>query len=174
MSAIQITKIDASYAQVFADLGRRLFKETFSSDTTPENMATYLDESFHIKIQEKELNDPNYYTFMAFDDNKTPVGFAQMRHNETVYEFIGDPEAIELRRIYVDKNCAGKGIGSKLMTACLAKAKELNKKTVWLGVWEFNTTAVKFYSSKGFYKVGTHVFKTGDQVDEDNVMILKL
>ncbi|EPB89421.1 hypothetical protein HMPREF1544_03790 [Mucor circinelloides 1006PhL] len=174
MSEIQVTQIDANYAQTLSALGRRLFADTFSSDNTPENIEAYLDESYKPEIQEKELNDPTMYTYMAFDENKLPVGFAQLRQNEKVYDFVGDPEAIELQRIYVDKNCAGKGIGSKLMAACLSKAKELNKKTMWLGVWEFNPNAIKFYTNKGFKKVGSHVFKMGEQEDTDYIMILKL
>ncbi|KAI8645001.1 acyl-CoA N-acyltransferase [Parasitella parasitica] len=174
MSDIRVILVDASYAQVLSTLGRRLFAETFGPDNAPTNMEAYLDESYTPEIQEKELNDPNVNTFMAFDEHDVPVGFCQLRQSEKVYDFIGDSEAIELQRIYVDKNCAGKGIGGKLMSYCIAKARELNKKTMWLGVWEFNPTAIKFYTNKGFYKVGTHVFKVGDQEDTDNVMILKL
>ncbi|KAL9560180.1 hypothetical protein PS6_000387 [Mucor atramentarius] len=144
MSEIQVTQIDVNYAQTLSALGRRLFADTFSSDNTPENIEAYLDESYKPEIQEKELNDPTMYTYMAFDENKLPVGFAQLR------------------------------IGSKLMAACLAKAKELNKKTMWLGVWEFNPNAIKFYTNKGFKKVGSHVFKMGEQEDTDYIMILKL
>ncbi|CEP17186.1 hypothetical protein [Parasitella parasitica] len=174
MSDIQVIRVDASYAHVLSTLGRRLFADTFGPDNAPANMEAYLDESYRPEIQEKELKDPKVYTFMAFDENQVPVGFCQLRENEKVYDFIGDPEAIELQRIYVDKACAGKGIGGKLMALCLAKARELNKKTMWLGVWEFNPTAIKFYTNKGFYKVGSHIFKVGDQEDTDNIMILKL
>jgi ribosomal protein S18 acetylase RimI-like enzyme len=174
MSDIQVIQIDASYAQVLTTLGRKLFADTFGSDNAPANMEAYLDESYTPEIQHKELNDPKVWTFMAFDENHVPVGFCQLRQNENVYDFIGDPEAIELQRIYVDKKTAGKGVGGKLMASCIAKAKELNKKTMWLGVWEFNPTAIKFYSNRGFYKVGSHIFKVGDQEDTDNIMILKL
>lgn len=170
---IRVIPLDASYASVLTALGRRLFADTFSSANEASNMDAYLDESYTTELQLKELNDPAMWSFMAFD-GKNPIGFAQSRQKKEVYDFIGDENAIELQRIYVDKNYAGKGVGKKLIDACIHKARDLNKQTIWLGVWEHNPTAIKFYERQGFYKVGTHIFKLGDQEDTDNIMIKKL
>lgn len=174
MTDISIKAIDSRYAQVLSDLGRRLYEETFSADNEPANMEAFLNDTYTLQNQLKELNDPAMQTFMVFDKNEVPVGFAQLREKKKVYDFIGDKEAIELQRIYVDKCYGGKGIGKLLIDACLQKAKELNKETVWLGVWEFNPVAIKFYERQGFYKVGTHIFKMGEQEDTDNIMIKKI
>lgn len=169
-----VRQIDASYAETLSKLGARLFGDTFSSANEPENMQEYLAESYSPDIQTRELNDPNMTTFMAFNENNEPVAFAQLRQKEDVYDFIGDPEAIELQRIYVDKACGGKGVGTLLMKASLEKAKELGKKTMWLGVWEHNPNAIRFYERHGFYKVGSHIFKLGNQEDTDLIYIRKL
>jgi ribosomal protein S18 acetylase RimI-like enzyme len=169
-----VTAIDTSYAQTLTDLGRRLFSDTFTAYNTPENLDAYLDESYQVEIQTKELEDPAIDIYMAFDENQEPIGFCQLTQREKVYDFIDDKQAIELQRIYVDKRYIGKGIGKILFDKAMARAKELGKKTVWLGVWEHNPTALKFYERQGFYVVGSHQFVMGDQVDNDLVMVKKL
>lgn len=173
MSAIKVVAIDTTHAQTLTDLGRRLFADTFSSANKPENMETYLDEAHKLPLQLKELSSPHWQTFMAFD-GETAVGYAQLRQEGKVYDFIQDDDAIELHRIYVDKTYQGKGVGKLLIDACLAKARELNKKTIWLGVWEFNPKAIAFYERLGFYTVGSHIFKLGEQEDTDLVLVKKL
>jgi ribosomal protein S18 acetylase RimI-like enzyme len=173
-SGYSVIRINTSYAQILTDLGRRLFFETFAAHNTPENMDAYLDESYNLEIQTKELEDPANDIYMAFNENQDPIGFCQLRQREKVYDFIDDKDAVELQRIYVDKNYAGKGIGKILFDKTMARSKELGKKTVWLGVWEHNVVALKFYERQGFYKVGMHQFVMGDQVDNDLVMVKKL
>ncbi|KAG2213862.1 hypothetical protein INT47_001131 [Mucor saturninus] len=173
MSDIIVKPIDQSYAQVLSDLGRRLFADTFSAENDPADIEAFLNDAYTLEHQQRELNDASMHSFMAFDKD-IPIGFAQLRENKDVYDFVGDKEAIELQRIYVDKAYAGKGIGKALYNACLQKANELNKKTMWLGVWEFNPVAIKFYERQGFYKVGSHIFKVGEKEDTDHVMVKKL
>lgn len=172
MTDIKVISIDTSYAQRLTDLGRRLFAATFGDDTSAENMQAYLDESYTVDKQLAELGDPRMRTFMALDGD-TPIGFCQLRQKE-VYDFIEDKEAIELQRIYVENTYKGKGIGKLLIEAAIAKAREMGKKTMWLGVWEFNPVAYKFYQRYGFYKVGSHIFKMGEQEDTDDILIKNL
>ncbi|KAI8142191.1 acyl-CoA N-acyltransferase [Fennellomyces sp. T-0311] len=173
---VKIVQPDATYAKALSELGARLFSDTFSDDNPPDDLKAFLDSTYSPEIQTQELNNPDMYTYMVYDaSNETvPVAFCQLRQSSNVYDFVGDPEAIELQRIYVDKRCAGKGIGKKLLNECIAKAKELGKKTIWLGVWEFNPSAIKFYESQGFRKVGSHTFKIGDKLDTDEIMIKTL
>jgi ribosomal protein S18 acetylase RimI-like enzyme len=49
-------------------------------------------------------------------------------------------------------------------------AIERGKKYVWLGVWEHNERAKKFYAKNGFYKIGQHSFFMGDDEQTDYIM----
>ena len=173
---IKIVHPDATYAAVLAELGARLFAETFSDDNPPDDLKSFLESTYTLEIQTQELNNPNVYTYMAYDakDDTVPLAFCQLRQNKKVYEFRGDPEALELQRIYVDKRWAGKGVGKKLLNECIKKAEELGKKTIWLGVWENNLSAIKFYRNQGFCMVGTHTFQIGDKLDTDEIMVKHL
>jgi diamine N-acetyltransferase len=42
---------------------------------------------------------------------------------------------------------------------------------VWLGVWEHNPRAIRFYQRLGFAEVGDHVFVVGTDPQRDLVMI---
>ena len=47
---------------------------------------------------------------------------------------------------------------------------EYHKTKIWLGVWEHNPQALRFYEKRGFVVTGAHEFYTGDVVDKDLIM----
>ncbi|KAI8380169.1 acyl-CoA N-acyltransferase [Blakeslea trispora] len=171
---IKVLQADSTHAQALSELGIKTFCDTFGDDNPPDDLNEFLNSTYTPEIQEIELKDPFIYTYMAFDSESKPVAFCQMKTNGKVYDFVGDADAIELARIYVDKRCVGQGVGKKLMDTCFSKARELGKKTIWLGVWEENTNAIEFYKKHGFRKVGSHTFKIGNKIDTDDVMAKSL
>ena len=60
------------------------------------------------------------------------------------------------------------------MDECIAIAKAKNRDYIWLGVWERNFKAIKFYERFGFKKFGEHEFVLGDDVQTDWLMALEL
>ena len=88
-------------------------------------------------------------------------------------EEMGD-EAIEVERIYIRKNYQKAGLGKHLLTKAFDVAKEQNKKTIWLGVWEKNTNAIAFYEKLGFVRTGAHSFYMGDEEQIDYIMVKSL
>ena len=67
----------------------------------------------------------------------------------------------EIERIYLIAAFQGKGLGKKLLTKVLNMGKEMGYKKVWLGVWENNFKAIRFYKKYGFKKFGQHNFFVG-------------
>jgi ribosomal protein S18 acetylase RimI-like enzyme len=49
-------------------------------------------------------------------------------------------------------------------------ANSLRKEVIWLGVWENNDRAVRFYSRWGFEKFSEHIFMLGDEPQTDWLM----
>lgn len=45
---------------------------------------------------------------------------------------------------------------------------------LWLGVWERNERAIKFYEKKGFNSFADHIFTLGNDAQRDVLMELKL
>ncbi len=56
------------------------------------------------------------------------------------------------------KEFQGTGLGSRLMDEAVRLAAEQKKEYIWLGVWEKNERAIRFYEGKGFYRTGSHTF----------------
>ena len=68
------------------------------------------------------------------------------------------------------KPALGKGLGALLLKHCLEAAKSKGFKTLWLGVWEENRRAQRFYEKHGFKRVGTLTFPYGDTVGTNFVL----
>jgi ribosomal protein S18 acetylase RimI-like enzyme len=56
------------------------------------------------------------------------------------------------------------------MDACLELAKTRKYDVMWLGVWEFNPRAQRFYEKNGFRIVGKHTFILGSDPQTDLLM----
>ena len=60
------------------------------------------------------------------------------------------------------------------MDACFSRAKETGRDVIWLGVWEFNPRAQRFYEKNGFRLVGKHTFLLGSDPQTDLLMQKKI
>ena len=81
---------------------------------------------------------------------------------------------VEIQRIYILEKMKGKSVGDALMKKCFEEAKKKNYESVWLGVWEENRSAQKFYQKYGFEKVGELTFPYGDVIGTNYVLKLEL
>ena len=79
-------------------------------------------------------------------------------------------ESMELERIYVLKEFQGLGHGERILNKVKRLAVEAGKSFLWLGVWEKNTRAIKFYEKHGFVKFGTHPYYIGSDKQTDWLM----
>jgi len=59
----------------------------------------------------------------------------------------------------VKQDVRGQGIGSALMDACIAQAKQLGLEKLELEVFASNMTARALYKKKGFFEEGAHLKK---------------
>jgi GNAT superfamily N-acetyltransferase len=158
----------ASDDALLAELGARTFRDTFATDNTPEDMATYLAEAFTPEKQAAELADP-CSSFLIAEIGGVAVGYARLKDGVPPACITG-PRPIELARIYAEKSWLGHGVGAALLRACLDEATRRGHGAVWLGVWERNVRARAFYQKWGFVEVGTQVFQLGRDLQNDVVM----
>lgn len=162
-----IRKAGPGDAEQIADLSRKTFVETFAPFNTESDMEKFLHGPFTRANLIAEVLSPGSIFFLAEVGGKA-AGYARLRLGR------GKPEpgsdSIEIARLYADQSWLGKGIGHALMKACLDEAILLGKHTVWLGVWEHNTRAIRFYSNWGFEKFGETDFILGDDVQRDWLM----
>lgn len=148
-------------------LARQTFYDTFTGTCTEADMQSFLDEVFTEAQLATELANPNDYCFLA-EVVGTAVGYLRFMEDYNSFDTIRQWKALELKRIYVDKDWQGKGIAQALMDFFMAHATTHQYEVVWLGVWEYNLRAQKFYEKYGFINSGhTHDFPIGNTPQTD-------
>jgi ribosomal protein S18 acetylase RimI-like enzyme len=158
----------AADAELISVLGGVTFYEAYYEQDTPEDMARYIVDSFNPEVIAAEIDDPAVEFYIPLLNEKA-VGYAKLITGTTA-EGIG-VGGIELKRIYILERIWGTGVGEQLLNFCLEKANERGFKFIWLGVWEENPRALKFYSKHGFSQVGTVTFPYGDSIGLNKVML---
>jgi len=159
-------------AALLAELGASTFAETFERANTPENFAAYMAAAFGEAIQREELADPDTTVFFAERDADV-VGYVMLRER-TPPASLGLEDALEIARLYARKRALGSGVGAALMQRAIAEAAGRGKDALWLGVWDRNERALRFYESWGFHRSGTQPFLLGTDLQTDLVMVRRL
>ena len=169
---IQLRSVSTNDVLALQQLARTTFAQTFTNHNQPENVEKYLDESFTIEILSEELNNENSQFFFALVNNE-PVGFLKVNVGDAQTE-LKDGDGMELQRIYVLQAYHGKAVGQALFEKAKSLAIEGGYPYLWLGVWEENHRALKFYRRNGFVEFSKHIFKMGDEEQTDWMMKLEL
>lgn len=169
---IIITKITENEILQLQEIGRKTFSETFSENNTEESMNDYLETSFSTEKLTSELIDENSEFYFA-KLNDEVIGYLKLNTGLSQTEIKGD-NALEIERIYVSKDFHGKKVGQILYEKAIEIASQKNVDYVWLGVWENNKRAIKFYQKNGFVEFDKHIFKLGNEEQTDIMMKLNL
>ena len=145
------------------------FKQTFAAQNTRENIRLYLKNKISTKQLRKEICDPNSKFYFVYQKNKI-IGYLKINFNDSQREKMYLHNGFEIERIYLIAEFQGKGLGKKLLTKILNMGKEMGYKKVWLGVWENNFRAIRFYKKYGFKKFGQHNFLLGNDLQTDYLL----
>ena len=172
MNTIEIRKATVSDLETIQNISSQTFKETFAAVNTPENISNYVKESFNLKQLETELNNANSQFYVVYS-NAEVVGYLKVNFGEAQTESFKD-NALEVQRIYVLQNFHGKNIGQLLLDEVKKIAKSSGVDCVWLGVWEENYRAIRFYTKNGFVLFDKHVFMMGNDEQTDLLMQFQL
>lgn len=144
------------------------FVQSYEHLNDPENFGRYITKAFtQEKLLEEIKNDESYYYFVLLNENI--IGYLKLNVGMSQTEDYGD-EYLEIERIYLDRGYQRRGIGSRMMSYALARGRALHKKKVWLGVWDRNPKAIRFYEGVGFSITGEHIFQFGDEDQRDLIM----
>jgi ribosomal protein S18 acetylase RimI-like enzyme len=153
-------------------ISRETFYESFAWGNSEENMQSYLDEAFSYTSLRKELDDPaSAFYFATFGEHT--IGYMKLNIGKAQTD-LKDNNSLELARIYIKKEYQGRHTGKILLDKVLNIAKEKRVDFVWLGVWEKNQGAIRFYERNGFVKYSTHSFMLGNDRQTDLIMKLNM
>ena len=172
MNSIEIIKITINDITELQRIGRQTFQETFADSNSEENMKSYLEEGFSLEKLTREVNNVNSEFYFSKIDNEV-IGYLKVNFGESQTE-LKDNKALEIERIYVSKEFHGKNVGQLLYNKAIEVAEQKDSEYVWLGVWEQNPRAIRFYEKNGFEVFDKHIFKLGNDEQTDIMMKLKL
>lgn len=170
MEKISIRRAVVADAALLARIGREAFYSAFADKNTPENMEAYLSGAFSEQIQAKEIRMAGSKFLIAETEDRELVGYARLYDGDLAPTCITGRNVVELVRFYMLPQWIGQGTAGQLMAACLDEARGGGYDVVWLGVWQENPRAVKFYEKWGFRIVGTHTFHLGTDIQQDWLM----
>lgn len=157
---------DAEAVSAFA---RRVFEETFGPDNDPRDMAMYSAKAFTPAVQSAELADPSRVCIVGEHGGEI-ASYALLR-KQAMHESVGESDALEVERFYVDSRWQGRGTAGAMMDEVLRVARSAGAPAVWLGVWSENPRAIRFYEKHGFVDVGSHTFMLGTDEQIDRIMV---
>ncbi|MCU0357301.1 MAG: GNAT family N-acetyltransferase [Cyclobacteriaceae bacterium] len=165
LSIIRVTNSDIIDLQA---IGRLTFYETFADDNTEINMRQYLEDRFSIDKLIREWNAAGSEFYFAKLNNSI-IGYLKINTGASQNE-LKESNALEIERIYVLRDFYGSGAGQALLDYAIQLAVHKHVDFVWLGVWERNHRAIRFYEKNGFVTFDQHTFKLGDDVQNDLLM----
>lgn len=163
-----INKANLDDLSALQQLGRETFFETFARNNTEADMQKYLEESFSETKVRAELTNADSLFFIAREE-KILIGYLKVNVGEAQTE-LQDGTALEIERIYVRSTHHGKRVGHLLYEKALEIAQLRNKAYIWLGVWEENFRAIRFYEKNGFVAFDRHIFRMGEDEQTDIMM----
>ena len=165
-------------AENLGAMASAVFVDTFGAGSKPETMAAYLAQAFHPSQLSAELADSKNRFLLAVTSNTSEeiIGYTKLRfaQGEEPSCVTGPAPVAELERFYVRHEWHGTGVADTLMKQSLQTAAAQGVQTLWLGVYEDNPRAQRFYTRWGFRDVGEHLFLFGDEEETDRVMVRSL
>lgn len=157
---------------ILHQLARQTFTEAFAADNDPSDFEDYMAKAFDRDLIKSQLEDPDITYYLLYSDGEL-AGYYKLNENKSQTD-IWDADSLELERIYVLSELQGRKIGSSVMRLVLDEARERQKKYIWLGVWEKNIPAIRFYQRLGFTKFGEHPYYIGTDKQTDWLMRYEL
>lgn len=172
IAKLRINPVPIDQSEELLDFAKETFIESFAAVNSKSDMDIYLADKFTNAQMEYELNTEGSEFYSATIDNCW-VGYLKVNKGTAQTEKIGD-SFLEIERIYVHSKYHGHGVAQELYNKALSLAKESQLDSVWLGVWEENPRAIRFYQKCGFVVFDKHEFKLGNCIQTDLMMQLEL
>jgi ribosomal protein S18 acetylase RimI-like enzyme len=162
--------LDTAYAgdaQALSALAKQTFTETFGHLYTAENLKLHLEKTCSVDFFESSLKQDH---IIIARDVEAIIGYAK-------FGALGLPvsnppaNASEIHRLYVIQPYQARRVGSALMNEVMRHEAIKSSSAIYLGVWENNSKAQRFYTRYGFTPVGEYMYPVGTQLDREIIMM---
>jgi ribosomal protein S18 acetylase RimI-like enzyme len=168
MSEARVEACGPEDAALIAEVGERTFRETYSADTRADELERHVASAYDPATIERELSDPGSTFYLARVEGEV-AGYLKINRGEAQTELREDA-GLEIESLYVLREFQGRRIGQLLFDRALDEARAAGAEYVWLGVWERNERARRFWEKQGFSEFDSHPFQFG-AVEHTDVMM---
>ena len=158
--------------------GRSGFSRQFSHLYPREQLEAFLSDGYTHEAYKQWITSGDYDVFICIRgvEDSIIVGYALLGKCGLPHPQVDPLFCREIKRLYVDRNYFGAGVGAKLMDMSLAALRERMqfspKGRIWLGVYSDNFRAQKFYKKYCFRKVGEYLYEVGECRDLEYILRL--
>lgn len=153
-------------------ISKDTFVAAFEKDNDPDDFKAYIQKAFDPQKLASELSDQDTY-FYFVEEEEVLLGYFKLNIGLAQTD-VHDTGSMEIERIYVLESHQGKRIGTLMLQEIINLAKRLDKSYIWLGVWEHNPKAIRFYQRNHFQKFGEHPYYIGNDKQTDWLLRLDL
>lgn len=160
--------VNRDEVSVLRQISIKTFVDKFASVNAKSDMDDYISKNLSTEKLSEELSNANSEFYFALSD-ETVVGYLKINFGKAQNE-CQDENSLEVERLYVDEAFQGQKIGQKLFEKATEISQNVNFDFIWLGVWEHNQGAIKFYERNGFEIFGKHEFRLGSDLQFDLLM----
>jgi diamine N-acetyltransferase len=170
MTSLTIRQATVEDAKLLTDLAYTTFWDAFAHHpkNAPDDLNYYMRQAFNQEQIASELADAKNVFLIAEIDGEA-AGYSKIII-DSIEPGITATRPVELSRLYAHQKHLGQGVGQMLMDASFERARAEDRDVMWLGVWEYNPRAQRFYERNGFRVVGSHVFLLGKDEQTDLLM----
>lgn len=159
MDKINIRRAAIADVQIISALGITTCYEAYFELDPSQDLAEYCLNFYSPEKIKIELEDENS-TYLIAELNKRAIGFVKLREGKKI-DCLEGKNAIEVQRIYLLEKVKGRGLGKLLIEKSFEIGREKGYEMLWLGVWDQNVEAQKFYEKVGMKNIGTTDFSDG-------------
>ncbi|CAH1856565.1 GNAT family N-acetyltransferase [Convivina intestini] len=161
----ELVKVELDDILTLQKIGMETFADTFGTADNQANLAQYFQENYNVDQIAQELANPeSQFQFLYHKGHL--AGYMKVNVGQAQSEFQQE-NGLEIQRLYIKKEYKRLGLGSQLINNAIEQGKQLNKDYVWLGVWEHNAKAIRFYEKMNFHAFSEHDFTFGEEIQRD-------
>lgn len=101
-------------------------------------------------LKRDALADCPWITVLVAESSERVVGYAALC---SLAQLQFGVRGVDIHHLFVTQSVRGQGVGKQLISACIARSKEMGCRYILIGTQPENTKAQKIYLSAGFSKI---------------------
>ena len=167
--SLQIRRATPDDVEALTAIAVATYVETWGDSYPPQELDEFLQTHYGVDAQREELLHPQSAIWLLLDGDTSLAGYLAAGANTLPHADAREGD-IELKRLYVLAAYQNDGHGTRLMDTFIHWLDQPKRRTLWVGVWEENFAAQRFYARYGCEKAGEYDFIVGSTRDREFIL----